>query len=164
MSGTLDGNRPGNNPAFDGGVAVLPGAGRPCFSVEVKATRIHWVVFSTAPDEEAARKVARAAVEKGLAACAQMLPGLESHYRWKGRLEQGREVKLIFKTTRARLAELEALVHSMHPYETPEWVAWPLAAGSDAYLRWITASVAADAKTPTARRPAGRRPRARSRR
>jgi periplasmic divalent cation tolerance protein len=74
------------------------------------------------------------------------VPGLESHYWWRGKLERSAETLIIFKTTRRRLAALEKLVLQKHPYDTPEFVALPIGAGSERYLRWITASLQ-DGKT-----------------
>lgn len=107
----------------------------------MKRTAIHVVVLVTAPDLETARLLARHALEARLAACANLVPGLESHYWWQGRLEHGAEVLMIFKTTRPRLAALEKLVLQQHPYDTPEFVVLPLAAGNTRYLDWISASV-----------------------
>jgi periplasmic divalent cation tolerance protein len=76
-----------------------------------------------------------------VAACVNIVPRVESHYWWQGRLESGEELLLILKTTRDRLPELERVVRAHHPYDTPEFVALPIAAGSERYLRWIDDSV-----------------------
>ena len=99
------------------------------------------IVLVTAPDKKAARRLAQAALQERLAACANLLPGLESHYWWRGKMERSAEVLIIFKTTRRRLAALEKLVLQEHPYDTPEFVALPIGAGSERYLAWITASL-----------------------
>jgi periplasmic divalent cation tolerance protein len=80
-------------------------------------------------------------VEKQLAACVQMLPEIESVYRWQGKVERQREVLLIVKTTAARFEELEREVRAIHSYETPEIVALQLTAGSIPYLEWLKTSV-----------------------
>ena len=100
-------------------------------------------VLVTAPSPTVARKLARAIVEERLAACASLVPGVESHYRWKGKLEKSRETLLIIKTTAARLTALRRRVLSLHPYETPEFVVLPIQGGSPAYLEWITDCVSA---------------------
>ena len=99
------------------------------------------LVLVTAPDIEVARRLARLALEARLVACANLLPQIESHYWWQGKLESAAEVLILFKTTRARLKPLEQLVLANHPYDTAEFVTLPLAGGSRRYLDWIRASV-----------------------
>ncbi len=99
------------------------------------------IVLVTAPNIGTARKLARAALEERLAACANLVPGLESHYWWQGKLERSAETLIIFKTARRRLAALEKMVLQKHPYDTPEIVALPIGAGTERYLKWITASL-----------------------
>lgn len=99
------------------------------------------VVLVTAPDLKTARALARAALEARLIACANLVPRVESHYWWQGRLERGAEVLLVLKTTRARLAALEKLVLARHPYDTPEFLVLPVYAGTARYLAWLAASV-----------------------
>jgi periplasmic divalent cation tolerance protein len=106
------------------------------------AARACTVVLVTAPNLKTARSLAQSAVRARLAACANLLPGLESHYWWQGRIEQSAEVLIIFKTSRLKLAALERHVLARHPYDTPEFVALPVAAGARRYLDWLTASVA----------------------
>ena len=98
------------------------------------------IVLVTAPDLKTARALAGAALRARLAACVNLVPALESHYWWKGKLERSKEVLLVCKTVRSRLAALEKLVLAEHPYDTPEFVIVPLIAGSARYLAWITAS------------------------
>jgi periplasmic divalent cation tolerance protein len=95
------------------------------------------VVLVTAPDLKTARRLARAALQARLAACANLVPRIESHYWWEGRLESGTEVLIVFKTLAARRAELQRLILAEHPYDTPEFIALPIAAGSARYLGWI---------------------------
>jgi periplasmic divalent cation tolerance protein len=99
------------------------------------------LVLVTAPDLNTARKLAKAALEKRLAACANLIPGLESHYWWQGKLAKDSEVLLLFKTTNSRLNALEKLIISKHPYDTPEFVAFPLSRGNRRYLDWVVSSV-----------------------
>lgn len=97
-------------------------------------------VLVTAPDLRTARKLARAALEARLAACANLVPRIESHYWWEGKLESSAEVLLVFKTSRARLRALENVILAHHPYDTPEFVALPLTAGNQRYLDWLNQS------------------------
>ena len=98
------------------------------------------IVFVTAPDLKTARKLAQAALVARLAACANLVPKIESHYWWRGKLERSTEVLLIFKTTTARLAALEKLVVKLHPYDTPEFVVVNLSGGNRRYLAWLATS------------------------
>ena len=102
----------------------------------------HSCVFVTAPNITVARKLAAAALNERLVACANLLPKIESHYWWKGKLEKGAEVLILFKTTAARVEALEKLILAHHPYETAEVIALPLTEGTPAYLSWIEESVA----------------------
>ncbi|MCP5517597.1 MAG: divalent-cation tolerance protein CutA [Verrucomicrobiales bacterium] len=98
------------------------------------------VVLVTAPDLETARVLARGALAARLVACANLIPQIESHYWWQGRLESGGEVLIVMKTAKTRLDALEAHVLDHHPYDTPEIVALSLAAGTARYLDWLRAS------------------------
>jgi len=97
--------------------------------------RLVLVTCGTLPE---ARKIARAVVEKHLAACVNVLTApVESLYTWKGQLEHSREHLLLIKTTTSRLKALEAEVLRLHSYDTPEFLVLPIAGGSRAYLRWL---------------------------
>jgi periplasmic divalent cation tolerance protein len=100
------------------------------------------VVFITAPTQEEARLLAARIVETQLAACVQILPEMESVYRWQGKVERQNEHLLIAKTTSERFAELEREVRALHTYDTPEIVSFPLTESSPDYLRWLQESVA----------------------
>jgi len=100
------------------------------------------IVLVTAPDLKTARQLVRAALESRLIACANLIPKVESHYRWKGKLERGAEVLMVMKTTKARLAALEKFVFARHPYETPEFVVFELTGGANKYLDWLAESCA----------------------
>jgi hypothetical protein len=108
----------------------------------MKSTSRHVAVLVTAPNLRIARKLAGAVLDARLVACANFIPGIESHYVWKGKRECTREILLMMKTTRARLRALEALVLSLHPYDTPEFVTVALSDGNTRYLKWITDAVA----------------------
>jgi len=98
------------------------------------------VVLVTAPDVKTGRKLARAALEARLIACANLILRMESHYWWQGKIETGAEVLLILKTTAARLTALEKLILATHPYDTPEFVVLPITRGTRRYLDWVSAS------------------------
>jgi periplasmic divalent cation tolerance protein len=98
-------------------------------------------VFITAANKEEARRLAERLVETRLAACIQILPEMQSVYRWQGKLERQPEILLIAKTTSERFEELDREVRSLHSYETPEIVAVPITNGSESYLDWLRASV-----------------------
>jgi periplasmic divalent cation tolerance protein len=104
----------------------------------MKSVGRHAVVLVTAPDLKTARKLARAALAAHLAACANLVPKIESHYWWQGKLQRSTEVLLVLKTTTARLARLEKLIVARHPYDTPEFVVLPLCGGNRRYLAWLT--------------------------
>jgi periplasmic divalent cation tolerance protein len=98
------------------------------------------IVLVTAPDLKTARALAKAALLARLIACANLIPKIESHYRWQGRIESSAEVLLILKTRKSNLAALEKLVLARHPYDTPEFLVLPLSAGNKKYLDWLSAS------------------------
>ena len=99
------------------------------------------VVLVTAPNVKVARNLAKACLKSRAAACVNIIPRLESHYWWHGKLERGNELLLLIKTTSARLAALEKCVLANHSYDTPEFVVLPVSSGNRRYLDWISASV-----------------------
>ena len=99
------------------------------------------VVLVTAPDLKVARSLARGALRARLIACANLIPKIESHYWWQGKLESSTEVLLLCKTTHRRLAAFEKFILAQHPYDTPEFVVLPMKSGTRRYLDWIGASV-----------------------
>lgn len=98
------------------------------------------LAISTFPDADLARRVARELVEQKLAACANIGGRVESIYRWQGKIEEGAETLVFFKTTRARFAEFQQVLRSLHPYEVPEIVAVRIDHGLPAYLSWVEES------------------------
>ena len=76
-----------------------------------------------------------------LVACANLVPKIQSHYWWQGKIESSAEVLIIFKTAKSRLGALEKLIVAKHPYATPEFIVLPIAAGNRRYLDWISQSV-----------------------
>ena len=101
----------------------------------------------TCPDRDTARTLARALVEARLAACVNLLPGVESVYRWQGAVEEATEVQLLIKTTSGRLAALAARLRTLHPYAVPELIAFEAVGGLPDYLRWVSAETATTATT-----------------
>lgn len=98
------------------------------------------IVLVTAPDLKTARTLAKAALKAKLIACANLIPKIESHYRWQGKLESGAEVLMVLKTQKSKLLAVEKLILAQHPYDTPEFLVLPLSAGSKKYLDWLSAA------------------------
>jgi periplasmic divalent cation tolerance protein len=98
------------------------------------------VVFMTAASGEEATRLADMLIGAQLAACVQILPEMESVYRWEGKIERQSEILLLAKTTAGKFADLEREVRALHSYETPEIIAVPILAGSTPYLQWLTDS------------------------
>jgi len=88
-----------------------------------------------------ARRLARAALEARLAACANLVPKLESHYWWQGKMCRATEVLIVLKTTAGKLGALEKLIVAEHSYDTPEFVALPVSRVNARYLNWWRRSV-----------------------
>ena len=99
------------------------------------------VVFMTASTGEEARQIANELVERQLAACVQILPEIESVYRWKDEVQQEKEILVLAKTTAAHFDDLEKAVREIHSYETPEIVAVPMSQVSEPYRAWLVDSV-----------------------
>ena len=95
----------------------------------------------TASSGEEAARLAEMLVGAQLAACVQILPGIKSVFRWKGKIERQTEVLLLAKTSASKFDQLEVEVRALHSYETPEIVALPLTSGSEPYLKWIAATL-----------------------
>ena len=107
----------------------------------MKAQTKYAVVLVTAPNLKTARKLAKAALLARLAACANLIPKIESHYWWQAKLESSAEVLVVFKTATHCLAALEKIILKNHPYETPEFIALAIQGGSRRYLAWLDESV-----------------------
>ncbi len=95
------------------------------------------LVLTTLPADADATTFARSLVKERLAACVNLLPVMDSVYRWEGKVERDAERQLIIKTTRDQTAALWDRVRETHPYEVPEFVVLSITDGNDAYLRWI---------------------------
>jgi periplasmic divalent cation tolerance protein len=100
-----------------------------------KAVRI--VVLITAGSEEEAHKIARLLVKQKKAACVNIVPGVDSLFRWKGKIDSARETLLLAKTRAPLLSEIISLVQKTHSYEVPEIIALPITGGSEDYLEWL---------------------------
>ena len=103
----------------------------------------HVVVMVTAPNLRTARKLAGKALEARVAACANLVPGIESHYWWQKKLERSSEVLIVFKTRSGLANRLERVVLEHHPYDTPEVIFLPVQGGNQQYLNWIDSSTEA---------------------
>ena len=103
----------------------------------MKAASSFAVVLVTAPDLKTARALAGVILDRRLAACVNLVPGVESHYQWQGKRERSREVLLVIKTRKARLAALERAVLAAHPYDTPEFLVMATTGGNASYLAWV---------------------------
>ena len=100
------------------------------------------LAISTFPDAELARTISRQLVEQKLAACANIGSSVQSIYRWQGKIEEGGETLVFFKTTRDRFDEFSRALRSLHPYEVPEIIAVRVEEGLPAYLEWVENSCA----------------------
>ena len=112
------------------------------------------IVLCTCPDHASARSLATRLVEARLAACVNLIPGVESIYRWQGAVERASEVLLLIKTQAHRLEALQAHILAQHPYELPEILVVQADSGLDRYLRWIESETAPHRPDP----PADERP------
>src|SRR5438105_11462094 len=98
------------------------------------------VAFCTFPDSDVAEKITRELVELRLAACGNILPKIRSIYQWQDKIESSDEVLSIFKLASDRYPEFENKIQSMHPYEVPEIIAFPVTKGLPPYLDWVSES------------------------
>lgn len=102
----------------------------------------HQLVFCTCPDQATAQNIAEQLVDKRLAACVNILPGITSIYQWQGKRETAQEHLLLIKTSNEVYETLEQTLTELHPYELPEIIAVTLERGSAAYLDWMSQQVA----------------------
>lgn len=102
------------------------------------------VVLVTGPDVDTLRKLARTLLDERLIACANLVDGVRSIFRWEGEVAEEGEALAILKTTEARLAALRARVLELHPYDVPELLSLSVSEGAEAYLDWVTGSVEGD--------------------
>ncbi|CAN5862463.1 divalent-cation tolerance protein CutA [soil metagenome] len=95
------------------------------------------LVLTTMPDTGQAQQLARALVAERLIACANLVPGLTSVFRWEDEVQTAGEVLLLLKTRRSKLSHLSERVRALHPYDNPELLALPVEAGLEAYCHWV---------------------------
>jgi periplasmic divalent cation tolerance protein len=100
------------------------------------------LIITNCPDEASAKAIALAVVEARLAACVNILPQVQSIYRWQGVVESASEIPLLIKSTASHYPALEALIRSCHPHDLPEIIAMPISHGLPAYLQWLAAETA----------------------
>jgi periplasmic divalent cation tolerance protein len=102
------------------------------------------IVLTTCENSQDAQTIAETLVEKRLAACVNILPGLKSIYRWQGKVENAAELLLLIKTRRGLFEQLSAELARIHPYEVPEVIALPVIDGAPAYLGWLEKELKSD--------------------
>lgn len=100
-----------------------------------------WIALTTLPNREQGERLAGSLVGERLAACVNVLGPVASIYRWEGKVARDEEVLLLIKTTAAGVAPLQARVLELHPYDTPEFLAFEVGAGAPGYLHWVEDSV-----------------------
>jgi len=98
------------------------------------------VVFITAGSKEEAQKIARGLLEEKLAACVNIIDGVESHFWWQGKIDSAKEALLVIKTKKELFNKLAKKVKSLHSYSVPEIIALPIVTGNTEYLNWINDS------------------------
>lgn len=108
------------------------------------------IVLTTAANPDEATLLAGTLVEERLAACATLIPGVQSIYHWEGQIESSTETLLLLKTAADQIPALEARLHELHSYQIPEFLVLEVAAGSHPYLEWLQASVRKPAIPPSA--------------
>ena len=95
------------------------------------------LALSTFPDRETAQRIAKELVTEKFAACANILPQVESVYRWQGKIETANETLVFFKLSEDRQSAFQEKLRSLHPYEVPEIIFLPISSGLPDYLRWV---------------------------
>jgi periplasmic divalent cation tolerance protein len=99
------------------------------------------LILTTAESDSEARKIATALVERKLAACVNIIPKVQSVYRWKDKVESAEEFLLLIKTVKVQQKQVQSAIRELHSYELPECIAIAVDSGSSEYLQWITDSV-----------------------
>ena len=100
-------------------------------------TEKYQVIMTTCPDLELAERIARELVDRKLGACVQIIPGVQSYFRWQGKIEKAAEYLVLIKTTVGNYQDVEKRIKQLHSYELPEIIALPITAGGRDYLAWI---------------------------
>jgi len=104
----------------------------------------HLLVLTTCPGNITAKKIANELVMERLAACVQVIPGVQSFFRWVGKVDNSEELVLLIKTTTDRYPALQERIVSLHPYELPEIITVPISGGLQGYLDWISSNTSSD--------------------
>lgn len=99
------------------------------------------IALCTCADQEQAERIARHLVEQHLAACVNILPVVQSIYRWQGTVESATEVLILIKTDADHSKQVQLAIASLHSYEVPEFILLPVAGGSELYLEWLKTSL-----------------------
>ena len=99
------------------------------------------LILTTAADEAEAQTIAQELVERRVAACVNIVPRIQSIYRWEGKVETAEEFLLIIKTTKVRSADVKSAIRELHSYDLPECIVISMEDGSAEYLKWIEESV-----------------------
>ena len=99
------------------------------------------LVLTTAGSEQEARKIANELVERKLAACVNIVPRIQSVYRWEGKVESAEEFLLIIKTAKTRTEDVKVAIRELHSYDLPECIVISIESGSEKYLKWMEESV-----------------------
>ena len=99
------------------------------------------IVLTNLPDAELAKSLAHTLVERRLAACVNIMPAVQSIYRWQGAVEHASEISLMIKSTQSRYAELEAAIVAAHPYDVPEIIALPVEHAHPLYAQFVREAV-----------------------
>jgi len=102
---------------------------------------MHIVIFITAPNKKEAGHIAKKLIQKKLAACVNIIANIDSIFWWKAKVDSAKEVLLVVKSTKSKLAKIIKLVKATHSYDTPEIIALPIIGGEKKYLKWIDDSV-----------------------
>ena len=105
---------------------------------------MHHLIFCTCPDLQTAEHIAEHLVRQQMAACVNILPGIQSIYVWEGQIESAQEHLLLIKSPQAQFPAIEAAIKSLHPYQLPEIIAVPIECGSSDYLKWIDSCLPTD--------------------
>lgn len=100
-----------------------------------------YITLTTCPNTEVANSLAHGAVKQQLAACVNIIPGIQSVYQWQGKIETDNELLLVMKTNQQTLKALELFIQQQHPYDTPEFICINIESGAQAYFDWITSSL-----------------------
>src|SRR5256885_10463035 len=95
------------------------------------------LALSTFPDRETAQRISKQLITEKFAACANILPQIESIYRWKEKIETGNETLVFFKLSEGRQSAFQEKLRALHPYDVPEIIFFPISSGLPEYLRWV---------------------------